>query len=279
MYNHKKAYRMYPFDGDEMRHPAEEVFLDETHHIFDRVFEDTNVRFVMRQDSSMAYNRHLKTKYMDMFGMWIVAPLFVSWDHDESIRIMREKGNIFFIYGGFGSMQETLLAYFMHIVRCMMNGIQGYTYYIAYDSSGDPFKLPIYNGDMTLFYPGCKFGCEEPIPSIRLKAIRNAVQVADLYNLSVGGMDEGRIKDAVYQKLGFDKSAWYNEKPHFYGNSPETVYDEDYTRYFNEVKVKSPRETHRGISPAVAAHVRNELLSIYEGSDFTWTSIPPDVWI
>jgi hypothetical protein len=259
MYNHKKSYRMFPFDGDETMYLSDEFFMDIMPEMFGDVFEGTGTKFLFRMDSSMCYNRHWKMHYADLYKMWIVAPLYVSWD-PESVKHMKDKGNIVMIYGGLNPISECMMSMFMQVARCMLNGIDGFTYWGAFDFNGDTLKNSSLSGD-TLFYPGEKFGCDSPLPSLRLKALRNIIQIADLYMLSKGGTQENGLSDMIHRLLGIDRGFWVNKKPWFYDEAPETTggyYDD----YLKEPGINPPRHAWFGKSPALVGEIKKALLGI-----------------
>lgn len=93
-------------------------------------------------------------------------------------------------------------------------GLTGLLYWttVYWRDTGDPWVNPIsyedrYNGEGSLFYPGTAVGYDGPVPSIRLKAIRDGMEDYEYLRLLA---DYGDIAfaDAVARRIAGSWSVW-----------------------------------------------------------------------
>lgn len=220
-FNHKKRYRYFPYDGDETRFEEDNKIFNLFYSITKDIFEETDVKFVMRMDSSWLYGRHFDSKYADMAKMWVVNKKILSW-YPESVPIMKKKGNIMFFYRGLSDLSESLLVILTRNIECIMMGVDGYTLWNTTGFGEDYMNIPLAMGSQAVWYPGVNFGYDKPIPSIRLKVMRNCMQITDMIK-SVEGtslMEEARkVCNRYYQT---EDNSWWDEKPGYVDEPPHT---------------------------------------------------------
>ncbi len=229
--NHKKIYRFFPYTVDEIWYEHDEEVVDQFYEIIKGAYEHTNVKFILRMDSSNHYGNHFDSKYSDWFKFWVGGYDMVSW-FPESIPVMKSKGNILWIYGGdfLGHMDKPLHGLFTNAARCFMMRVDGFCLWNCTNFGRDYLVTPHDNGAEAIMYPGVEFGLNKPVPSIRLKALRNHMQIADLMMLSEGWEYECRpvrrqMERIVNRHYGFeDTSCWWKEKPPFI-NTPPRYWD------------------------------------------------------
>jgi hypothetical protein len=257
-FNHKKRYRYFPFDGDETRFEEDAVIFEIFNDYVRDIFDETNAQFIFRTDSSWSYGKHLHGKYLDICNMWVVGGSIFSW-FPEGPRMMQERNNTIFIYGGIpGGIAENLQSLFFWPVRMVMLDIDGFT---LWNSTGfgqkDPLETPEGNGNNIYWYPGSYFGYKLPIPSIRLKALRNYVQMADLMKMAKGTPKLEKIKEMINGFYNADDSFWWREKPALLNDPPHT---------WTNAKLSDAQSGYRKPqeSPVLAEKMKAEALKIME---------------
>jgi hypothetical protein len=265
MLNHKKDYRFFPYTVDEIWYEHDEEALDAFYDVIKDTYDTTEVKFVFRVDDSNHYGNHFNSKYTDICKMWVVGADFFSW-FPESVPVIQDKNLILWIYGPvLRSMDESLLTLFTWPVRCFMSGIGGFTVWNATGFGKDYLNTPHDNGTEALMYPGVEFGYNGPLPSIRLKALRNYMQTADLMMLTRGTEDESIPVKREVEKIvnGYfaleGKDCWFREKPDYIHEPPRYW---DFDKKVPETCFQSP---HCGKTPCIIEKINSDLLKLLGG--------------
>lgn len=260
--NNKKDYRFYPYTIDEIWYEHDEAVVDTYFDIIRDIFEHSSARFLFRMDSSNHYGNHFDHRFSDYCKMWVAGWAMFNW-FPESVAVMKNKGNILWIYGSvLRSMKESLLSLFVWPMQCLMTGATGFCVWNTTGFGSDPRKAPAALGSTALFYPGSPFGLEAPLPSIRLKALRNAMQTADLAMLAEGTPLKARVEAIVNRHFGLPgNDAWWREKPPFVNDSPRTW---DFGEAMDAYCVPP---LHRGRDPRIAHAIARDVLSLFSGEE------------
>ncbi len=224
--NHKKQYRFYPFTLDEIWYEHDEQPFEEYYDIIEGTYDSTPVQFVFRTDESNHYGNHYHNKYADMCDLWVVGSGMFSW-FPESVEIMKEKGNIVWLYGGvLQNLSSNLMTLFTWPMHAFMAEVHGFCIWNSFGhGTSNYLKEP--NAEEIIMYPGVHFGIEGPVPSIRLKFLRNAMQLADVMKSTEGFEFESqyhfkrKVKDIVNEHYGFaGDDDWWRETPDFVDTPP-----------------------------------------------------------
>lgn len=254
--NHKKRYRMFPYDGDETRFEGDEALFDVYYELNGCLPDSSPVQFVFRMDSSWSYGRHFNSRFADIVRMWVVNGTIFLW-YPESVALMKRRGNTLWNYGGLNDMADSHLSLTVWPFRCVMTGITGVTFWNATGFGEDWLRAPLENGRQAAFYPGAPFGFDGPVPSIRLKALRNAMQTADLMMTLDGTEWMPRLREIVNRQFGASDGDWWSKRPAFADEPPHT--------WTNAKLSEAPRANVKsGLSPAVAGRVKQEVLDCME---------------
>ena len=219
--NHKKRYRYFPYDGDETRFLEDEEILDIFNDMNSEIIDDTKVKAVFRMDSSWAYGLHFNSRFSDFIKMWVVNGTIFRW-LPESVPYMKEKGDILWNYGGINNVYDNHISLAIWPFRCIMTGITGVTFWNSTGFGDDYLKTPLDSGRQAVMYPGVPFGYDGPIPSIRLKVLRNATQTADLVMMYEGSKIMKELKDIINLHFELDFNDWWDRKPGFINEPPCT---------------------------------------------------------
>ena len=110
-------------------------------------------------------------------------------------------------------------------------------------------------------------GADDVLPCIRLKSLRNSMQLADLMMTACGTRMEARpavqaeLEEIVNRQYGFsDSSSWWHEKPPFFEEDARDWgrYTKDFSEYTNR-----PFE---GKSPMLMRRISDEVLRVMDGA-------------
>ncbi|MFV0400002.1 MAG: hypothetical protein ACK5LX_05205 [Oscillospiraceae bacterium] len=225
--NHKKDYRFYPYTVDEIWYDHDQDVVDTYYDVIRDIFDTSSGKFVLRMDSSNHYGNHFDHRFSDYCGMWVAGWAMFNW-FPESVPVMREKGNILWIYGSvLQSLEEPLTSLFVWPMQALMTGATGFTVWNTNGFGDDPLLCPAARGGEALFYPGSHFGIEAPLPSIRLKALRNAMQTAELAATAIATPMEPLMRKLINEAFGFERAEdWFCPKPDFV-DTPPRYWDHD----------------------------------------------------
>ena len=231
--NSKKDFRTIPYTVDEVWYEHDQDIIFDFYEMMKGIYETSPCKFHFRMDSSNHFHNHYDSVYSDMCDMWIAAFTWICWC-PESTRVMREKDNIFWIYGGsHNAISENLLTMYTWPAYCLMMGPTGFVVWNTTGYGPDPLRCPVQHGGQNLFYPGEYFNIEEPLPSIRLKNLRNAMQVTELAMALRATRKEHQMENFINEIWGMKSNAdWYVEPPEFFNTPPRYWdFDEDFGKY------------------------------------------------
>ncbi|HZG58841.1 hypothetical protein [Paenibacillus sp.] len=256
--NHKKRYKLFPYDGDETRFVWDEKVNDMFYDLAKDVLErDEGAQFVFRTDSSWSYGLHYE-KYADIIKLWVVNEQMFSW-FPESLEPLRAAGCEVWTYGTAQPIGQTLLGTSIVPLAAVARGVDGFVYW-ENTKWGDRWQeTPDSDGSTTMFYPGDQlFGIPGPIPSIRLKTLRGAMQIADCMERWIRERPEnGRaaMSELICDSLGIDKDAWWPGKPSFIDLPPY--------KWENAMFSDAPKASlHKGQDPEAFGALKNKLWNL-----------------
>jgi hypothetical protein len=173
-FNHKKRHKGFPWDGDEVRFTRDNEYFRRFGALLRKSAPaDSPVKFVFRNDASWA----MEQQFRDLKGVvdfWVLSRGILSF-YPHAPKMLRDRGDTVWFYSSAAAVTEPSYATLYNPLRAWMWGVDGYVLWLVTGSGPDPWFR--HNGGReTMVYPGAKFGLAEPIPSIRLKIQRNALQ-------------------------------------------------------------------------------------------------------
>jgi len=221
--NHKKRYKLFPYDGDETRFVWDEKVNDIFYELArDALEAKEGARFVFRTDASWSYGLHFG-KYADKIKLWVVNALIFSW-FPESLPVLRAAGDTIWTYGAAEKIGQTLLGTAISPLTAILRGVDGFVYWENTHWGARWFETPLGEGSETLFYPGDElFGILGPIPSIRLKTLRNVMQLADCMEAWIRRQPEGgreRMSGLIAEALDIAPGSWWPGKSDLVNKPP-----------------------------------------------------------
>ncbi|MDG0810120.1 hypothetical protein [Cohnella rhizosphaerae] len=126
--NHKKRYKLFPYDGDETRFVWDEKINDIFYELSKDVLEkEDGARFIFRTDASWSYGLHFE-KYANMIKLWVVNQQMFSW-FPESVDVLRAAGCEIWTYGSAERISTSLLATVFSPLAAVARGVDGFTYW------------------------------------------------------------------------------------------------------------------------------------------------------
>jgi len=211
-FNHKKRYKGFPWDGDEVRFPKDlKYFLEYDRLLKKALPPNTPVHFVSRADVSWDMEEQFKA-LNGIVRLWCCGGGILSF-YRHAPKMLCDRGDVVWYYGGPPGVTDSSSAITEFPLRAWLWGVKGYVHWLTVSPGEDPW-FHFDGGQTALIYSGERFGVSEPIPSIRLKIQRNCLQdLALLDSLKRRkSLDSLRARAArSYNNSTLDD--WWNSRP------------------------------------------------------------------
>ncbi len=213
-FNHKKRYKGFSWDGDEVRYPKDLSYFKEYGRLLKKALPaDTPVRFVFRADVSWDMEQQFR-ELNGVVNMWTCGGGILSW-YQGAPKMLRDRGDIVWYYGGPPQVTQPASAITELVLRAWVWDAMGFVHWLAVQPGKDPW-FNFTGGGTTLVYSGDRFGLRDPIPSVRLKIQRNAVQELTLLDSFKARHGLQALKaEATKQFNGSTPDQWWNPRPAF----------------------------------------------------------------
>ncbi len=272
MLNNKKDYRFFPTTQDEIWYRNDEEVTRQYFEIVGDAFKHSHAKMIFRADESCNLHNHYDNDLGEHTDLWVANQTMFSW-LPECVQTIKNRKSILWHYGWFGegfTIDLPLTAMFSHPMLGFMTGTTGFcSFWNAVGFGRDPLDAPFVNGGQAIFYPGTPFpGAPDVLPSIRLKSLRNSMQLADLMQATDGLQTEARpplkkdLRQVVNRHYGYDSmSAWWREKPPFMHLEPR--HWDDYTVDYSELT----NVHHAGRSPLIMRRIREDALRLMSAGE------------
>ncbi len=196
--NHKKRYRWFEWDGDEVKHLKDMAYHRDMVQLWEAAIGDTPVKWVYRMDVSW----QMKNQFALMAGhrnFWVCGH-FHRW-YPSEVRQVLSRGDIVWWYGGTPPVQAATSSILRNVYETWARGLHGYCAWLVTEPGDDPW-FDCDGCETGLIYPGERFGIAGPLPSIRLKVQRNGIQDVDCLDQIArlyGGVDT--IRTALQREI------------------------------------------------------------------------------
>jgi hypothetical protein len=175
-FNHKKRYRWFGWDGDEVKDLKDMRYHREMVRLWEAAVGDSPVPWVYRMDASW----QMANQFEAMAGhenFWVCGG-FHRW-YPDALRAVVERGDTVWWYGGTPPIDAASSAILSAVYQTWARGLHGYCAWQTTQPGRDPWFAS--DGCATgMLYPGERFGVPGPLPSIRQKIQRNGIQDVDL---------------------------------------------------------------------------------------------------
>ena len=219
-FNQKKRYRGFPWDGDEARFVKDYAYDREYARLLKlAVPADSPIKFVFRADVSWTMERQWR-ELAGVVNFWVCGGGMFDW-FPYAPEMLKKRGDIVWTYGGTPAATEPSSHIALDALRSWMQGVQGFVRWQTTAPGPDPW-FHFSGGAETLVYAGDRFGIAAPIPSIRLKLERNALQDLALLNANARTGNGNRLKTAVAKNFNqTTPGEWWAPRPHLADTNPE----------------------------------------------------------
>ena len=217
-FNHKKRYKAFPWDGDEVRFARDMKYSRIFRSLLNQaVPRGSPVKFLFRSDVSWQMEREFRD-LAGVIGFWVAGSGMLSW-YPESAKAVKARGDILWHYGGTPAIQRPSTAITEKVLNTWMRGLDGYVHWLAVAPGQDPW-FHSDGEELALVYPGRRFGIDGPIPSIRLKLERNCAQDIALLRSLPATLEEKRAEVAK-RFNGTTPDHWWSPRPPLADTPPE----------------------------------------------------------
>ncbi len=255
-FNHKKRYMGFSWDGDEVRFLKDESYFREFGRLLRKALPpDTPVRFVFRADVSWAMER----QFQDLAGvvnLWVTSGGILSW-YPRAPEMLRRRGDVVWYYSGPPPVTKPASTITRFPFQAWLWGVNGYVHWLTVDAGRDPW-FHFGGGGTALVYPGERFGVEGPIPSVRLKIQRNAVEDLALLAALEKSRPAAELREEAAPRFNGSRLAgWWNPRPAFAARPPDEWSGTD----IDEATQATDRMLAR-IPPEAWQHVREFILQL-----------------
>ena len=211
-FNHKKRYKGFPWDGDEVRFQKDlKYFLEYDRLLKKALPPNTPVHFVFRADVSWDMEQQFKV-LNGVVKLWCAGGGILSF-YKDAPKMLRNRGDVIWYYGGPPSVTDSSAAITEFPLRAWLWGVNGYVHWLTVSPGEDPW-FHFDGGRTALVYSGERFGLTEPIPSIRLKIQRNCLQdLAVLHSLKDRKSLDSLRAEAARRYNDSTLDDWWNSRP------------------------------------------------------------------
>ena len=211
-FNHKKRYKGFPWDGDEVRFQKDlKYFLEYDRLLKKALPPNTPVHFVFRADVSWDMEQQFKV-LNGVVKLWCAGGGILSF-YKDAPKMLRNRGDVIWYYGGPPSVTDSSAAITEFPLRAWLWGVNGYVHWLTVSPGEDPW-FHFDGGQTALVYSGERFGLTEPIPSIRLKIQRNCLQDLAVLDTLKGRKSLDSLRAEATRRYN-DSSLddWWNPRP------------------------------------------------------------------
>ncbi len=256
-FNHKKRYKAFPWDGDEVRFTDDDSFFMEYGRLLKKALPpDSPVKFVFRTDASWTMEHQFKA-FAGIINFWVCGGGMFSW-FPEWAKELKARGDIVWIYGGPPGISRTSSSITINPLRTWLYGIDGWVHWQTVEPGKDPW-FHSDGGGTALVYPGDRFGVKGPIPSVRLKLQRNCVQDITLLDSFKSSRPLEQLKAEATQRYNATQPAdWWSPRPAMLGRSPVEWTNSD----FEEAEKGSARAQLEKLSATAWDEVHGFIIQI-----------------
>jgi hypothetical protein len=257
-----------------VRFPADNRYFLEYGRLLKKALPpDTPVKFVFRADTSW----DMEQQFKDLGGvvnMWVASRDILSW-LPRAPRMLRERGDVIWFYSGPPVVTQPASTITQFPVEGWMWGVGGFVHWLTVGAGSDPW-FHFDGGGTALVYSGERFGISGPIPSVRLKIQRNAVQELALLASFRKRKPLDELKGETARLYNHTATAdWWNPRPTF---AAEPTYNWSGTALdaMNDERINAKRMLKREVQGVMRLSSLETDLTFTGSGSYMRSAIPAD---
>jgi hypothetical protein len=174
--NHKKRYRWFEWDGDEPKYAKDFVYHEEMIRMWESAVAGSPLDWVYRMDASW----QMRNQFAALAGhrnFWVCGGFHKWYPHE--LADVTARGEIVWWYNGTPPVDAPSSSILSLVYETWGRCLGGNCQWLTNDAGADPW-FDCDGARTGTLYPGERFGIAGPIPSARLKILRNGIQDIDL---------------------------------------------------------------------------------------------------
>jgi len=227
--NHKQRYRFFPWDAEEARFLGDQDLHRTIRAFWEGTFDWKSarpVRFQYTLGTTWTYGIDIQSDLAQFIDVFIAGTDGPAWFHEHTPRL-KKAGRQVWSCTRTGDIDESTRATAYVPLMAWMRDLDGFM--PRWNTMGgfgdDPYHAVPGKGGITFLYPGARFGSEATFPSLRLKVLRNAMQVIETLRLAAKGARRSApssrprgggpaaVKRKVNRLLGVARGDWFPKRP------------------------------------------------------------------
>jgi hypothetical protein len=201
----------------------------------------------------------MEQQFKDLAGvvnLWVASRDILSW-LPRAPAMLRDRGDVIWFYSGPPGVTESASTITQFPLEGWMWGVDGFVHWLTVGAGSDPW-FHFDGGGTALVYSGDRFGIAGPIPSVRLKLQRNAVEeIALLSSFRKRKPQEELKSEAARLYNNTTLADWWNPRPPF---ADQPAYDWSGTALDEASKPAMSHLQH--IDPAAWARVKQYVMRL-----------------
>ena len=217
--NHKQRFRFFPWDCEEGRFLADQ----DVHRYLRTFWEGTfdwkssrPVRFQYTLGTTWTYGIDIQSDLAEFIDVFIAGTDGPAWFHEHAPRLHKAGRQIWSCTHS-GSIDQSTRATAYVPLMAWMRDLDGFMprWLTMGGWGGDPWHAAPEKGGTTFLYPGASLGTEETYPSLRLKVLRNTMQMIEELLLAERHLRGGKkaLQRRVSRLLGLRMDDWFPKRP------------------------------------------------------------------
>src|SRR5439155_2100210 len=159
----------------------------------------------------------MEQQFKDLGGvvnMWVASRDILSW-LPRAPAMLHQRGDVIWFYSGPPVVTQPASTITQFPIEGWMWGVGGFVHWLTVGAGSDPW-FHFDGGGTALVYSGDRFGIAGPIPSVRLKIQRNAVQELALLASFTKRKPLDELKKETARLYNHTATAdWWNPRPAF----------------------------------------------------------------
>jgi len=193
-FNHKKRYHWYEWDGDEPKFEKDDPYHATMAGFMKAATAGSPVKWRYRMDASWRQ----KAEWNSLAGlvdMWVCGG-FIRW-YREEVKPVIARGDSVWTYGSYPPITAATSGVLENLYRTWVRDLAGFCAWNTTTGGDADHWFDNDGASIVVVYPGERFGIAGPVPSVRLKVLRNGIQDVDLIDRAAkaaGNIEELRAK-------------------------------------------------------------------------------------